>query len=143
MIDYSDAGERVVPLHKDWNFFSHLSVYRLAATYISGRVLDAGCGTGYGTAYLLDRGATHVTGIDRSELAIAFCNDHFKADRLDFRIVNMEKPLPFTDRCFDSIFSSNSIEHVAKVDDLLSELARTLKPDGTILLCQRSPRPKH
>jgi len=21
MIDYSDAGERVVPLHKDWNFF--------------------------------------------------------------------------------------------------------------------------
>jgi SAM-dependent methyltransferase len=37
-------------------FVSHLSVYRLATKFLSGHILDAGCGTGYRTAYLVDHG---------------------------------------------------------------------------------------
>jgi SAM-dependent methyltransferase len=134
MIDYSNAGERVVPLHKDWNFYSHLSVYQLAVPYLKGRVLDAGCGAGYGTAHLLHKGIWHAIGIDHSELAVAFCNDHFKIDRLEFHVVDMEEPLRLPDDSFDAIFSSNAMEHVARIDQLLKECARVLKQNGVMFM---------
>jgi SAM-dependent methyltransferase len=38
--------------------------------------------------------------------------------------------IPFADRCFDCVFSSNVLEHVPHVDRLQAEIKRVLKPGG-------------
>jgi SAM-dependent methyltransferase len=45
-------------------YYAHLSLCEFCASFAPGaRVLDAGCGTGYGAAHLLQRGATSVPGV--------------------------------------------------------------------------------
>ena len=61
---YWPTGERVDPETVDDNFINHLKVYKFIAQMVRGqRVLDVGCGTGYGTDYLRQNGA-QITGID-------------------------------------------------------------------------------
>jgi len=43
------------------------------------------------------------------------------------------KTLPFDDNSFDVIFSSNVLEHIIDLDDLLCECARVLKPNGMMV----------
>jgi 2-polyprenyl-3-methyl-5-hydroxy-6-metoxy-1,4-benzoquinol methylase len=38
--------------------------------------------------------------------------------------------IPFADRCFDCVFSSNVLEHVPQVDRFQAEIKRVLKPGG-------------
>ena len=40
------------------------------------------------------------------------------------------KNIPFPDKSFDVVFSSNVLEHIAELDDFFVELARVQKPDG-------------
>ena len=44
------------------------------------------------------------------------------------------KTIPFNNEHFDSIFSSEVLEHVFNPDEILKELNRVLKKEGTILL---------
>ena len=79
----TDNGERVVPEDNNFCFHAHLSIYNFAKPYAHGkRVLDAGCGTGYGSFHLLSQGkAKSVHGIDLSEKAIGFCRSRARTQR--------------------------------------------------------------
>ena len=72
------TGERVVPGQVDvdlWN--EHIARYAFAARLCRNRrVLDAGCGTGYGSAELA-LNAQLVTGIDVSAEALAYAAENF------------------------------------------------------------------
>ena len=49
------------------------AVYAFAAGYVQGqRVLDLGCGTGYGSARLAAAGAASVVGIDSDAKSLAY-----------------------------------------------------------------------
>src|SRR4030043_1547903 len=51
--DVPYTGERVVPAYKNDCFYAHLSIYNFAKEFVKNKiVLDAGCGSGYGTYYL-------------------------------------------------------------------------------------------
>ena len=65
------TGERVIPDQVDVDLLNeHLARYTFAARLASGkRVLDAGCGAGYGSAELA-RTAQRVIGIDRAAEAV-------------------------------------------------------------------------
>jgi len=52
----------------------------------SKHVLDAGCGTGYGSSYLCEHGAVCVEGIDLSPKAIGFSRKRYIADKLHFEL---------------------------------------------------------
>jgi SAM-dependent methyltransferase len=133
--DLGDDGERVVASNLDWNYYSHLSVYRFASTYTKGlRVFDAGCGTGYGTAYLARAGAQHVTGIDISEKAISYCRAHFSAPATDFVVADLSLGIPIPTGSTDAIFSSQAMEHLSDIEKFLSECRRVLKPDGLMVV---------
>jgi ubiquinone/menaquinone biosynthesis C-methylase UbiE len=41
--------------------------------------------------------------------------------------------VPFADRSFDVVFSSNVLEHIAELDQFESEIARVLKDDGIVV----------
>ena len=46
-------------------YSNHIQRYTLVSEYCRGkRVLDAGCGTGYGSTYLMGAGAASVTGVN-------------------------------------------------------------------------------
>ena len=131
----SDDGERVVASIHDWNYYSHLSVYRFASSLMRGlRIADAGCGTGYGAAYLAEHGTKSVLGLDVSAKAISFCQETFQREELTFEIADLSVSIPADDRSLDAIFSSQAMEHLADIEVFFDECRRVLKPDGFMVI---------
>jgi protein-L-isoaspartate O-methyltransferase len=71
------TGERVIPGEVDIDLLNeHLARYTFAARLARGkRVLDAGCGAGYGSAEL-SLSAHSVVGVDSAAEAVAFARAH-------------------------------------------------------------------
>jgi SAM-dependent methyltransferase len=117
-------------------FLIHMKSYAHAKTIVRGkRVLDLGCGTGYG-ANMLAAHVEDVTAVDISEEAISDAAANYSASNLHFlRIEPIEsRALPFPDSNFDDVISFQVIEHIEHVDSYLKEIRRVLKPGGRLLL---------
>jgi ubiquinone/menaquinone biosynthesis C-methylase UbiE len=111
----------------------HVCRYLWAAPLAEGRrVLDAACGTGYGSAILAGAGAASVTAVDRSEDALR------RARRAATEGVRHERAdlaaLPFEDGAFDLVVCFEAIEHVDDQDRVLDELVRVLAPGGVLAI---------
>jgi SAM-dependent methyltransferase len=134
------TGERMIMDHykssqEDFVIYVlHLATYRFAEAYTQGkRVLDYGCGSGYGSAEIAVR-ATHVTAVDVAEDAIEFARERFVRDNLDFRTIDPEQRLPFDNASFDTVLSFQVFEHVEQRAHYLSEIRRVLVPGGQLML---------
>jgi 2-polyprenyl-3-methyl-5-hydroxy-6-metoxy-1,4-benzoquinol methylase len=133
--EIGEGGERVSHLVQDHVYYGHLSIYHFAAPFCRGaRVLDAGSGAGYGAAYLAERGARHVLGIDASDKAVAFSRYHFPRPNLDFHCLDLAQITSLLPRRFDFIYSSNTLEHVPDPQRVLRGFWQLLDPEGTLLL---------
>ncbi len=135
------TGERLVPGGVDadlWN--EHISRYAFAASLAAGRerVIDAGCGTGYGTRLLARRG-TQVFGIDNSSDAIRFAVRNYATHGIGFLGGSVEA-LPFADDAADLIVAFEVIEHLAVWRDFLLEAHRVLAPDGILMVSTPNSR---
>lgn len=129
-----DRVERHIPDIRNDMHFAFLSLYRLAAHFSAGRrVLDAGCGTGYGDLSLCGQGAASVLGIDINPKAVSYARRHFAHPNLRFESADGTR-LPFGDHTAEVVFSSNVIEHVADYSRYLDEIQRVLTPDGVLIL---------
>jgi SAM-dependent methyltransferase len=128
------TGERVVPGQVDpdlWN--EHFSRYVFASRLARRRrVLDAGCGTGYGAAELA-RAAVQVVGTDLSAEAVAYARRRYGAPNLEFVQADCAR-LPFRDGAFDLAVSFELIEHLDDWRSFLCELRRVLSPAGQCVI---------
>src|SRR5258708_4863544 len=97
-------------------------------------VLDIGCGTGYGSHYLLRKGAASVRGVDISRRAVAYCREHYRASNLSFSVADAEALDIGALAPVEAVFASNTLEHVPGVDGLLQSIASMLPPDGIAVL---------
>jgi 2-polyprenyl-3-methyl-5-hydroxy-6-metoxy-1,4-benzoquinol methylase len=115
----------------------HRGRYLWGAQLAAGmRVLDAGCGTGYGLGILADAGAATVIGVDISEIAVAHASESNPDRRIE--VVRSDlRGLPFPDGEFDLVVCFEVIEHVDEREAILDELARVLSADG--VLCISTP----
>src|SRR5882724_916674 len=99
---------------------------QLFAPRLQGRLLDFGCGRKpYRNLF------PHITeyiGIDIEQMT---GHDH-SLSQVD--VFYDGKTIPFGDNSFDAVFCSEVLEHVFTIDDILTELHRVLKKDGTMLL---------
>ena len=96
-------------------------------------VLDAGCGTGYGTEILADAGATRVVGIDVSEAAITEAKSNSSRQTSEFLLGDLHS-LPFADASFDLAVCFEVIEHVENQQLAIAELRRVLRPTGILTI---------
>lgn len=128
------TGERVIPGKVDidlWN--EHRSRYLFASRLCRfKKVIDLGCGSGYGSAELALR-AESVTGVDISETAIAEARETYQAANLHFEVASLDQ-LPFPDASFQLGVCFEVIEHLTDYRALLSEAKRVLAPGGQLII---------
>jgi SAM-dependent methyltransferase len=128
------TGERVIPGEVDVDLLNeHLARYTFAARLARGkRVLDAGCGAGYGSAELAH--AAHcVFGVDRAPEAVTFAREHYRLPNLCFTQASCTA-LPYKDASFDLIAAFEVIEHLENWRDFLREARRVLAPNGQFIV---------
>jgi len=119
----------------------HQLRYRWATTIAQGkRVLDAGCGVGWGSLLLLAGGAESVVGADISEDALAEARRRAGGTALELQQADLQA-LPFADASFDLVTCFEAIEHVPDPDLALDEFRRVLRPDGVLLISTPRRRP--
>ena len=116
------------------SYHHHLARYRFAFAQMKGgeRVLDAGCGTGYGSRLLREK-AFSVVGIDNSPLAVEYANGHFAGQSVSFARMDCQY-LAFPDSRFDLMVCFEVFEHLESHDAFLKECLRVLSPRGILIL---------
>jgi SAM-dependent methyltransferase len=126
--------ERIVPDETSPGIVAlHLKRYEFAAPWCrDAEVLDAGCGVGYGSAFL-GSVARHVVGVDRDEPAIAYARVRYSGPNVEYRVGDV-LALGFPDTSFDAVCSFETIEHVDDADAFVAEMARVLRPGGAFLV---------
>lgn len=136
-------GERHVPLVPRYNaamHLGHMAAYREALRYAFGRkVLDVGCGTGYGAFFLASYSVNQIEAIDNYVPALDYARTVYSHPRLIFREADALE-LPYPDESFDFVFSSQVIEHVASNKRFLQEIKRVLRPNGFCLVTTPNKR---
>ena len=106
---------------------------------ISGQtVLDAGCGPGIYTEWLIKKGAT-VIAIDSSEKMLSYARKR-NEDRATFYQANMAEPLDFLeDNTFDGIVSALAITYIENHTLLFKQFNRILRPNGWFVFSTEHP----
>ena len=111
----------------------HLRRYWLASRFANGaRVLDAACGTGYGSA-VLGQSAAGVLGLDIDPAAIDFARAYHASAGVRFETADARRT-PCLDRSVDLITSFETIEHLSDPSALIDEFARVLRVGGVLVL---------
>lgn len=130
------AGERFIPGQGGMELqIEHFNRYQFARQFVTGkRVLDAACGSGYGSA-VLARDADFVAGIDISEESIAYAKENYSGARTEFQVGSIDN-LPYDDASFDVVVSFETLEHVSETvqKKFLCEIKRVLTEDGILVM---------
>jgi len=128
------TGECVIPSKTPYTTMQqHIGRYVFASNFIKNKiVLDVACGTAYGTAYLLRKGARKVVGVDVSINAINYAKNHYKSEKLIFVCADATN-LPFPNNSFDAVVSFETIEHIKEYEKFLLECKRVLKEDALFI----------
>jgi SAM-dependent methyltransferase len=98
------------------------------AALAHGRVLDLGCGKG---RFLPPGGVGVDLDLDRLRAARVRTERLVQADA---------HALPFADAAFDTVFANRMLNAAGRIDDLLREIVRVLRPDGTLVVLTRARR---
>lgn len=119
----------------DTSDFAHIG--RFISTVVPhGKILEAGCGAGQFSKYLMSKGFT-VLGVDLSESMLELARK--KVPGGDFRIMDMRN-LTFDDGQFDGIIAPYSLIHIPEnaVVSTLKGFNRVLRAHGVLcVLAQR------
>ena len=138
MVDFT--GERVIPGHVNDDLWSeHIARYAFAQPHAKGkRVLDAGCGTGYGSAELAQC-AGQVIGVDVSGDAVEYARANYPMPTLQFVEASCTA-FPFASHSFDLVVAFEVIEHLKAYRQFLEECGRVLSHKGLFIVSSPNKR---
>jgi SAM-dependent methyltransferase len=127
------TGERTVPgiPAENYWFRRHEIAYLFVLSHVTRkRVLEVGCGEGYGTA-LLATTASEVVGLDYDPLTIAHAAVHYPQARF---VRGNLAALPLQSGSVDAVVTLQVIEHVWNHNEFVRECLRVLRPGGLLLV---------
>ncbi|HLK72692.1 MAG TPA: class I SAM-dependent methyltransferase [Streptosporangiaceae bacterium] len=111
----------------------------VVAEYLASRepgvALDAACGTGRFAAFLASRGH-RVIGVDSSPDMLAHARQ--RVPGAGFHVAELDR-LPLPDDCADVIICALALEHVPRLEPVLAEFARVLRPGGDLVISDIHP----
>jgi 2-polyprenyl-3-methyl-5-hydroxy-6-metoxy-1,4-benzoquinol methylase len=131
-----ETVERVVPGELSWEEFGleHQQRYEYFQSYYSGKkVLDAACGSGYGSFHIANSGASSVLGIDISGESVTRAQKIYKNNNLEYKIQDCSD-LRVLKSTFDVIVSFETLEHLTDPRLFIKSAAESLNPGG-IFIC--------
>ncbi|MDA8194121.1 MAG: class I SAM-dependent methyltransferase [Thermaerobacter sp.] len=130
------AEERMSPFSTDYvELLFHWHRYQSIGTATAGkRILEVGCGTGYGADYLAET-AAQVVGADIDGDVVAEARSRYQRPNLEF-VTASAQSLPFLSASFDVVVMFEVIEHLERDQQwcVLSEVRRVLTPNGLLFL---------
>lgn len=91
-------------------------------------VLDLGCGDGVFAELVFDQQLTSGIDIRPNRVRQAQC-----ADVYELALTGDATAMPYADESFATVFSGCAMEHVPPMPQMLSEIARVLKPGGRLI----------
>jgi 2-polyprenyl-3-methyl-5-hydroxy-6-metoxy-1,4-benzoquinol methylase len=129
------TGERVIPDDPERHdlYVEHLARYAFASRWAGqGRVLDVGCGCGYGTA-LLAGSSAFALGADLSQEAIRYAHQHYDRANLTYALMDARR-LGLAGAGFDLVVSFEFIEHIQDQEAFVHQVVRAMRPEGTFIV---------
>jgi len=130
------AVERLVPGGEAWAEFigEHKNRYAFASRYVQGRrVLDAGCGVGYGSRMLIGAGAAEVVAVDISDEPLVVARQKFQHSRIAFTKDDCQT-LAEVSGPFEVVVALESLEHVVDAAAFVRRVAELLAASGTFIV---------
>jgi len=125
---YPSGSDRV-----DVVFERHLAAYRFCRNLVEGaRVIDVGCGEGYGAACLAER-AAYVLGVDGDKDIIRTAGAAYGRENLRFTAADCMQRLPVCE-AFDVVVSMQTIEHMADDTRFLETVRELLAGHGVAVI---------
>lgn len=119
------------------SYAENIQRYEFALSYSKGkRVLDAGCGSGYGAHFLATNGASDVLALDYSEDAIEEAKHTYRSANLRFerRDIEMLRDDPEPREQFDVVVNFENVAHLEHPERFIEGVAKVLSSDGTFLI---------
>ncbi len=107
-----------------------LKPYVMASQWLSGDLLEVGCGEGRGIEWV-QSSIRSYSAIDKIRRAVEVLQKKYPSHQ--FVSANLP-PLPYEDASFDSVISFQVIEHIRNDRLFLKEIYRVLRPGGVLLL---------
>ena len=131
------TGERFIPHQTDpFLALEHYHRYCFASRFVRGKkILDIGCGEGYGSAFLSQL-ADVVVGIDRDQAIIDYARKKYSSiPNLTFKVGNCQDA-PDDSENFDMAVCFELLEHLNPDDQVrfLNSMRQRLKPDGLLVI---------
>ena len=115
---------------------STLEVAELANIKATDFILDVGCGLGGTARHLADQYKCNVVGIDLTEEYIAVGKNLTElvglSDQVELRQASALE-IPYDDESFDIVWTEHVQMNIADKNRFYSEIARVLKPEGSLL----------
>ncbi|MGA2785024.1 MAG: class I SAM-dependent methyltransferase [Candidatus Bathyarchaeia archaeon] len=135
---FDSLGKAREPSENDINNFrNHVKFYIFASQFVKDKkVADVGCGSGYGSKILIEKGSRVVYGCDASRHAIQFAQQSYGkyATFVCQSIVDLRE---YENEQVDVAIISEVLEHVKEygmVDQAIVELKRITRKNGLIII---------
>jgi len=131
------TGERIVPATAPFHaYWAHARRYAFAARRVRDlSVLDAGCGSGYGTR-ILAQVAAYCLGVDASPEAITLASSLFARPNVEFRVSDVCSLEGVENASFDAVVALEVLEHLPgdRIGSFLEAVRRVLREKGTFVV---------
>lgn len=121
----------------------HSQIYLTAVNELLGNVsgkcvFDAGCGDGFFSLELAQKGAL-VTAVDGSGAMLNIARSKHAHDNLQYHNMDLTRKLTFEDKSFDIVVANMLLMDIPEIELFILEVARVLKKPGNFVFSITHP----